>query len=253
MYEVNRTTTPSRHAERASFDEQVIHSILDEALIGHLAFIDGGSPHILPMLFVRSGGSMYVHSSTGAHPARMAAREGTLKVSFEVTLVDALVLARSAFSHSANYRCVVTHGELTLVNEPERKDAVLRALMDKLLPGRGDDARSPTRDELRKTAVMELPLVDVGAKVRTGGPLDDDSDLGLDVWAGIQPIVCQRGTAVPADGLRVGIELPAYLAAGAAGAGGAAGAAGAGGAGGAAGAAGAGGAGTRAGGGSLTV
>jgi len=211
MYESTRTTLPSRHAERAAFDADVVHSILDEALIGHLAFVDRGSPHVLPMLFVRSGASVFVHSSTGAHPARLAARAGSLAVSFEVTLVDALVLARSAFSHSANYRSVVAHGEMTLVAEPARKDTILRALMDKLVPGRSDDARSPTPDELRKTAVMELPLVEVGAKVRTGGPLDSEDDLGLPVWAGIQPIVSHRGAAVPSDDLEAGIALPEYL------------------------------------------
>jgi nitroimidazol reductase NimA-like FMN-containing flavoprotein (pyridoxamine 5'-phosphate oxidase superfamily) len=212
MYEGSRATTPSRHAERASFDAAVVHPILDEALIGHLAFVDRGLPHILPMLFVRSGGSVYLHASTGAHPARIAARKGSLAVTFEVTLVDALVLARSAFSHSANYRCVVAHGTVSLVGEPERKDAILRALMDKLVPGRADDARSPAPEELRKTAVMELPLIEVGAKVRTGGPLDDEQDLVLPVWAGVQPIVTHRGPVVPSGDLSAGIEVPSYLA-----------------------------------------
>jgi nitroimidazol reductase NimA-like FMN-containing flavoprotein (pyridoxamine 5'-phosphate oxidase superfamily) len=214
MYEALKTTTPSRHAERAAFDADVVHGILDEALIGHLAFVADGRPQVLPLLFVRIGGSIYIHGSTGAHPARLVVREGRLEVGFEVTLVDGLVLARSAFSHSANYRSVVAHGELTLVGEVVRKEAVLRALMDKLVPGRADDARSPEEGELRKTAVMELRLAEVGAKVRTGGPLDDERDLGLPVWAGVWPIVTSRGMLEPATNLSAHVPLPSYLAEG---------------------------------------
>jgi nitroimidazol reductase NimA-like FMN-containing flavoprotein (pyridoxamine 5'-phosphate oxidase superfamily) len=211
MYEATQATTPSRHAERATHDEHMIHSILDEALIGHLAFADDGLPQILPLLFVRVGNSVYLHGSTGAHFARMAARRGPLAVSFEATLVDALVLARSAFSHSANYRCVIAHGMASIVQDPAHKEAVLAALMDKLVPGRNSDARAPRPDELRKTALLELPLTEVGAKVRTGGPLDDESDLGLGVWAGLRPIVSHWGTPVPADDLEPTVPLPDYL------------------------------------------
>jgi len=212
MYEASDTTTPSRHKERASWDESVIHSILDEALLGHLAFIDDERPQVLPLLFVRLGESVFLHGSTGAHFARLAARKGSLLVSFEVTLVDALVLARSAFSHSANYRCVVAHGEATLVREVEEKEAALAALMDKLVPGRNAEARPPRPDELRQTALLELPLTDVAAKVRSGGPLDDDEDLGLPVWAGLRPIVAHWGSPIAADGLAAGLAVPGYLA-----------------------------------------
>jgi len=211
MYEPSEATMPSRHKERASVDESTINSILDEALIGHLAFIDDGLPQILPLLFVRMDRSVYLHGSTGARFSRMAARRGPLVVSFEVTLVDALVLARSAFSHSANYRCVIAHGAATVLEDADHKEAALAALMDKLVPGRGSDARSPRPDELRKTAVLELPLTEVGAKVRTGGPLDDESDLGLPIWAGLWPIVSHRGTPVPAEGLEPTVTLPGYL------------------------------------------
>jgi uncharacterized protein len=211
MYEPSEATTPSRHKERASSDESVINSILDEALIGHLAFVDDGLPQILPLLFVRVGHSVYVHGSTGARFSRMAARGGPLAVSFEVTLVDGLVLARSAFSHSANYRCVIAHGPATIVRDDRKKEEVLTALMDKLVPGRESDARGPRPDELKKTAVLELPLTEVGAKVRTGGPLDDESDLGLAVWAGVLPIVCHWGAPVPADNLEPTVVLPGYL------------------------------------------
>jgi nitroimidazol reductase NimA-like FMN-containing flavoprotein (pyridoxamine 5'-phosphate oxidase superfamily) len=211
MYQATTTTTPSRHQERANWDGAVICSILDEAIIGHLAFVDDDRPQVLPLLFVRVDDSVYLHGSTGAHFARRATRNGPLQVSFEVTLIDALVLARSAFSHSANYRCVVAHGEASLVRDEARKDAVLAALMDKLIPGRTAEARSPRPDELRKTALLELPLTDVGAKVRDGGPLDDDSDLDLPVWAGLRPIVAHWGAPIPADGLAQDIAVPGYL------------------------------------------
>jgi nitroimidazol reductase NimA-like FMN-containing flavoprotein (pyridoxamine 5'-phosphate oxidase superfamily) len=211
MYQTSDTTTPSRHKERASWDTQVVESILDEAIIGHLAFVDDGRPQILPLLFVRVGESIYLHSSTGAHFARLAKGGRRLPVSFEVTLIDGLVLARSAFSHSANYRCVVAHGEAVIVPEEARKEAVLAALMDKLVPGRNAEARGPRPDELRKTALLELPLTDVAAKVRSGSPLDDEADLGLVVWAGVRPIVAHWGAPVASDDLADRVEIPAYL------------------------------------------
>jgi hypothetical protein len=217
MYEPSEATMPSRHKERASSDDDVINSILDEAIIGHLAFVDDGLPQILPLLFVRVDGSVYLHGSTGARFARMAARAGQLAVSFEVTLVDGLVLARSAFSHSANYRCVICHGSATIVQDAGLKEAVLLAMMDKLVPGRNTDARGPRPDELRKTAVLELPLTEVGAKVRSGGPLDDEGDLGIPVWAGIRPIVARWGAPIPADNLEATIAVPGYLGDGACG------------------------------------
>ncbi|HXY44306.1 MAG TPA: pyridoxamine 5'-phosphate oxidase family protein [Acidimicrobiales bacterium] len=211
MYEATDTTTPSRHKERASWDEGVVHATLDEAIIGHLAFVDEGRPHVLPLLFVRVGESVFLHGSTGAHFARRCTRGRSLPVSFEVTLFDALVLARSAFSHSANYRSVVAHGEATLVREDAKKEAVLAALMDKLVPGRNAEARPPRPDELRQTALLELPLTDVAAKVRTGGPLDAVEDVDLPVWAGLRPLVTHWGSPIAADGLSSALKVPSYL------------------------------------------
>lgn len=205
------TTTPSRHKERANFDEDVVHAVLDEALVGHLAFVDRGRPQILPLLFVRVGKAVFLHGSTGAHFARLTKGGRCLPVSFEVTLVDGLVLARSAFSHSANYRSVIAHGDACLVTEEDRKRVILDALMDKLVPGRLADVRAPRSDELRQTGVLELPLTEVAAKIRTGDPLDDETDLNLAVWAGTRPIVTSWGAAVSSGDLAPGIALPAYL------------------------------------------
>jgi nitroimidazol reductase NimA-like FMN-containing flavoprotein (pyridoxamine 5'-phosphate oxidase superfamily) len=212
LYEKQETTTPSRHPERVCYDEAVVHAVLDEALLAHVGFVVKERPQVLPLLFVRVGQTVYLHSSTGARPARMAARQGGIELCIEVTLVDALVLARSAFNHSANYRSVVAHGRAALVDSATEKDAVLVALMDKLVPGRSADARLPDETELRQTAVLALPLDEVGAKIRTGDPSDDEEDMGLSVWAGLRPIVTSWGAAQPSADLSPGIALPGYLA-----------------------------------------
>jgi len=211
LYERQETTTPSRHPERATYDEDVVHAVLDEALLAHVGFVAKERPQVLPLLFVRVGSTVYLHSSTGARPARMAARRGGIELCVEVTIVDALVLARSAFNHSANYRSVVAHGRATLVGSPTEKDAVLVALMDKLVPGRSTDARLPDENELRQTAVLALPLDEVGAKIRAGDPSDDEDDLGLPVWAGLWPIVTSWAPPQPSADLRPGISMPDYL------------------------------------------
>ena len=214
-YTQSPRTTPSRHSERAAYDESTVHGVLDAAFLGHLAYVCDGRPRILPMLFVRVGHSVFLHSSTGAHPARLIARTGALPAAFEATIVDGLVLARSAFSHSANYRSVIAHGELTLVSGPGRKDEVLRALLDKLVPGRASEARPPDEGELRQTAVLELELSDVGAKVRTGDPIDHEQDLDFPCWAGVLPIERHFGSPQPSTGSASAADerLPAYLAA----------------------------------------
>jgi nitroimidazol reductase NimA-like FMN-containing flavoprotein (pyridoxamine 5'-phosphate oxidase superfamily) len=211
MYTPTPATTPSRLADRARYDAETVHAILDEALICHAAFVAEDRPQVLPMLFVRVDTTLYLHASTGARLARAVARRGGVDVAVETTILDALVLARSAFHHSANYRAVVAHGTATLERDPDRKEEVLEALMEKLVPGRTTGVRSPTEDELRKTALMALPLVQVSAKVRTGPPADDPEDLALGHWAGLWPIREVRGTPVASPDLTPGIELPLHL------------------------------------------
>jgi nitroimidazol reductase NimA-like FMN-containing flavoprotein (pyridoxamine 5'-phosphate oxidase superfamily) len=211
MYGPSEATTPSRHAERASYDAASVHEILDEALVCHVGFVAHDRPQVLPMLFVRVGTSVYLHSSTGAHMARIAARQGGVDVAVEVSIVDALVLARSAFNHSMNYRSVVAHGRAALVGADADKERILAALMDKLAPGRNPSVRAPTEAELRQTAVLALPLVEVSAKIRTGPPQDEPEDLSHEVWAGLWPVREVRGTPVPAPDMTHHIALPAYL------------------------------------------
>lgn len=211
MYTPTPATTPSRLADRARYDEETVHAILDEALICHVAFVADDRPQVLPLLFVRVDSTLYLHASTGARLARAVVRRGGVDVAVETTIVDALVLARSAFHHSANYRAVVAHGKATLERDPNRKEEVLEALMEKLAPGRTADVRSPNEAELRQTALMVVPLIEVSAKVRTGPPADDPEDLALGHWAGVWPIREVRGTPVPSPDLTPSIELPAHL------------------------------------------
>ncbi|QES16322.1 hypothetical protein DEJ45_30710 [Streptomyces venezuelae] len=209
-------TVPTRSRNRASYDKALVHSILDEAYVCHLGFVRDGAPVVLPTLFARVGDSLYVHGSTGSRPLR-AAGDGVaapgLPVCLTVTHVDGLVLARSAFHHSLNYRSVVVLGTAHQVTDPEELRIALDALVDHVVPGRSADSRPANAKELAATAVIRLDLDEVSAKVRTGGPNDDAEDLGLPHWSGVVPVRGGYGTPVPADDLDPAIALPAYLTA----------------------------------------
>lgn len=210
-YERTEHNQPSRHGERARYDAETVHAVLDEGLIAHVAFVADERAQVLPMLYVRIGEAVYVHGSTGSQLARMAARRGPVAVALEVTLVDEFVLAKATFSHSANYRSVVAHGPARLVEDATRKSEILAFLVEHLVPGRGADARPPSTTELRQTAVLELALDDVGAKVRSGDPIDAPEDASIECWTGLRPLLSTWGTPRPAAGLPAAVELPAYL------------------------------------------
>ncbi|MGW2516269.1 pyridoxamine 5'-phosphate oxidase family protein [Streptomyces sp. NPDC001617] len=206
-------TVPTRSADRASYDKELVHSILDEGFVCHLGFMRDGAPVVLPTLYGRVGDRLYVHGSTGSRPLRMTGQADLgLAVCLTVTHVDALVLARSAFHHSINYRSVVVHGVAHDVTDPEEKRAALDALVDHVVPGRAADSRPANKKELAATAVIRLDLNEVSAKLRTGGVNDDPEDLSLPHWAGVVPL--RKGYEVPvADAdLAPGIEVPGYLA-----------------------------------------
>ncbi|MFF5765966.1 pyridoxamine 5'-phosphate oxidase family protein [Streptomyces tanashiensis] len=209
-------TVPTRSRQRASYDKELVHSILDEAYVCHLGFVRDGAPVVLPTLFGRVGERLYVHGSTGSRPLR-AAGDGTsapgLPVCLTVTHVDGLVLARSAFHHSLNYRSVVVHGTAHQVTDPEELRTALDALVDHVVPGRSADSRPGNAKELAATAVIRLDLDEASAKVRTGGPNDDPEDLALPYWSGVIPVQGGYGTPVPADDLDPSVALPGYLAA----------------------------------------
>ncbi|WP_371651007.1 MULTISPECIES: pyridoxamine 5'-phosphate oxidase family protein [unclassified Streptomyces] len=213
-YEPTERTVPTRSRERASYDRELVHGILDEGYVCHLGFVRDGAPVVLPTLYGRIGERLYVHGSTGSRPLRMAGKaDPGLAVCLTVTHVDGLVLARSAFHHSINYRSVVVHGIAYEVTDPEERRGALDAMVDQVVPGRSYDSRQANAKELAATAVIRLDLNEVSAKVRTGGPNDEPEDSTLPHWTGVLPVVRGYGTPVPADDLDPSVRLPEYLAA----------------------------------------
>jgi hypothetical protein len=206
-------TVPTRSPDRASYDRELVHSILDEGYVCHLGFVRDGAPVVLPTLYGRVGERLYVHGSTGSRPLRMTGQaDPGLPVCLTVTHVDALILARSAFHHSINYRSVVVHGLAYDVTDPEEKRLALDALVDHVVPGRAADSRPANKKELAATAVIRLDLDEVSAKLRTGGVNDEPEDLTLPHWAGVVPLRKGYGTPVADGHLNPGTEVPDYLA-----------------------------------------
>ena len=213
-YPATDRTVPTRAAHKASYDRELVHSILDEGYVCHLGFVRDGAPVVLPTLYGRVGEILYVHGSTGSRPLRMAGQaDPGLPVCLTVTHVDGLVLARSAFHHSVNYRSVVVHGLAYDVTDPAEKRAALDALVDHVVPGRAADSRPANKKELAATAVLRLDLNEVSAKTRTGGVNEEPEDLALPHWAGVVPLRKGYDTPVPEADLAPGTALPAYLAA----------------------------------------
>ena len=206
-YQPTGRTTLRRLPERAHYDRETVHSILDEGFICHVGFVVDGQPYSLPTGYARIGETLYLHGSTGS---RLGLRPG-MDVCVTVTLLDGIVLARSAFHHSFQYRSVMVLGRTRLVTDSGEKDAALTALVEHFMPGRSADARPGSGRELAATAVLALPLEEVSAKVRTGDPKDDDEDYGLPVWAGILPLVLTPGEPVPDSRLDPTIAMPSYV------------------------------------------
>jgi uncharacterized protein len=205
------TRTKIRRAPaRAVYDRDAIDAILDEALIAHLGFVDDGQPYVIPTLQARIGDTVYIHGSSASRAIRTLG--AGIPACLTVTLVDGLVLARSAFHHSINYRSVVVLGTCTAVEGPEQREVALRAFTERLVPGRWDEVRPPTAKELKGTRVLAMALDECSAKVRTGPPVDDDEDYELPVWAGVIPLqtVAQEPVADPR--LSDGIEPSAVVA-----------------------------------------
>ncbi|MET9595992.1 pyridoxamine 5'-phosphate oxidase family protein [Streptomyces sp. NPDC006516] len=213
-YTPTERTVPTRSKARASYDKETVHSILDEAYLCHLGFIRDGAPVVLPTLFGRVGESLYVHGSTGSRPLRATgAGDPGLAVCLTVTHVDGLVLARSAFHHSMNYRSVVVHGTARTVTDPEERRIALDAIVDQVVAGRSKDSRPADEKELAATAVIRLDLDEVSAKIRTGGPNDAPEDLALPYWAGVVPLAPGYAAPVPSDDLDPAVQVPDYLSA----------------------------------------
>jgi nitroimidazol reductase NimA-like FMN-containing flavoprotein (pyridoxamine 5'-phosphate oxidase superfamily) len=209
-YHPTPRTTPTRYRERARYDRATVHLILDEALICHLGYVNDGRPVVLPTTHARLDDVLYLHGSSGSGPM-LAARLSEMPVCVTVTLIDGLVLARSAMHHSLNYRSVVAVGTARIVDNLDEKSRALHALLDHIRPGRAADCRPPNARELAATAVLALDLVEVSAKVRDGGVADDADDLALPHWAGVVPLRLAAGTPEPASDLDPATQLPSYL------------------------------------------
>jgi nitroimidazol reductase NimA-like FMN-containing flavoprotein (pyridoxamine 5'-phosphate oxidase superfamily) len=207
-FSVTQRTTLKRLPDRARYERQTVYKILDEGLVCHVGFAIDARPYVIPTSYWRIEDSLYIHGSAASRMLRTL--EGGIDVCVTVTLLDGLVLARSAFHHSVNYRSVVAFGTATVVTDAQEKLAALEAFSEHVIPGRWQDVRQPTESELKATLVLRLPLEEVSAKVRTGPPKDDEEDYSLTVWAGEVPLQVAAGEPVSDPKLPAWIEPPAY-------------------------------------------
>ena len=199
-------TRVRRQPTRGRYDTESVHAVLDAALFAHVAFVDGDQPYCIPMLHARAGDEVYVHGSSASRALRVLA--GGVPACLTVTVLDGLVLARSVFEHSANYRAAVALGSFRRVEGADERLAALEAFTEKLVPGRWKEVRGPNEKELKATAILALPLDEASVKERTGPPSDGDSpDAELDVWAGVLPLRTVFGEPEPAPELPPDAEL----------------------------------------------
>jgi uncharacterized protein len=208
LFPITDRTRVVREANRAVYERNAIYKILDEGFVCHVGFAAEGQPFVIPTMFARVGDNLYFHGSAAS---RMLRGLGSgLPVCITVTLTDGLVLARSVFNHSMNYRSVVALGQAVLIDDAGAKLRALQAFTEKLLPCRWNDARQPNEKELKATSILKLPLTEVSAKVRTGGVEDDAEDYALSVWAGIIPLRLVADAPIRDDHCDVAIPTPAY-------------------------------------------
>ena len=198
--------TVKRHADRAAYDREVIDAIVDEALYCHVAVIVEGSPRVVPTIHARVGDTLFIHGSNASRTLR-ALKEGA-EACVAVTLVDGLVIARSGFNHSMNYRSVMVYGTLREVTDPAEKLDAQTALVEHVVPSRSAEVRMPNDKELRQTTIMALDLTEASAKVRSGPPMDEEGDYAAEVWAGELPMRMVTEAPVPDPRLPDGIDVP---------------------------------------------
>ena len=202
-------TTLKRLPKRGSHDREVINAILDEGFICHVGFAIEGRPFVIPTGYARLKDQLLIHGSQASRMLRTLS-EG-IEVCVTVTLLDGLVLARSAFHHSMNYRSVVIFGRATLVEDRAEKSLALFALSEHMIPNRWRDVREPTESELRQTTVLSVPIDEASAKIRTGPPLDDEEDYGMEVWSGVVPLRMIAGQPIADPRLLPDIDAPDYV------------------------------------------
>ena len=203
-------TSITRLPKRGVYDKDVVYAILDEAMFCTVAFARGGEPFQIPTGFCRIGDKLYIHGSVGSSYMRALAENRTT-VCISATLIDGLVLARSAFHHSVNYRSVVVFGVAQEVKDQQEQYRALEVFTNKMQPGRWDDVRKPSSGEWKATLVLSIPIHEASAKVRTGPPKDDEEDYASDIWAGVVPLRMQRQPVVPDPLLKAGVDIPQYL------------------------------------------
>jgi nitroimidazol reductase NimA-like FMN-containing flavoprotein (pyridoxamine 5'-phosphate oxidase superfamily) len=201
-------TTVKRLPKRGVYDRETVYAILDEGLVCHVGFEFEGQPFVIPTGYCRIGDVLYIHGSAASRMLKTLS--AGVPVCVSVTLLDGLVLARSAFHHSMNYRSAVVLGNARMVTDAAEKSAALTAIVDHIVPGRNAEARAPNANELAATSVLALPIEEASAKVRTGPPLDDAEDMSLPVWAGVLPLRMEPKTPVADPTLAPGIAVPAY-------------------------------------------
>jgi uncharacterized protein len=202
-------TKLKRLPKRGHFDRETVYGILDEGFICHVGFAPEGQPVVIPTGYARAGDNLYIHGSQASRMLRTLS--GGVDACVTVTLIDGLVLARSAFHHSMNYRSVVIFGRATPVEEREDKLAALLALSEHIVRGRWADVREPTEQELRQTTVLSMPILEASAKVRTGPPLDDEEDYAMPIWAGVLPLRLETGRPIKDPRLPEAIQIPEYV------------------------------------------
>ena len=198
-----------READRAVYDREAVYRILDEGFLCHVGFVADGQPFVIPTSYGRKDDGLYIHGSVASRMLRQL-KDG-VSVCITVTLLDGLVLARSIFNHSMNYRSVVVLGKATLVEDPEEKIEALHALSEHILPGRWADARQPNERELKATSILCVPIAEFSAKVRTGPPIDDEDDYSFPTWAGVVPLAMTAGTPIKDPRLDATPEVPPYI------------------------------------------
>src|SRR5881392_324250 len=197
-----------RESDRGVYDREALNRILDEGFLCHVGFAVDGQPFVIPTSYGRKDANLYIHGSAASRMLRQM--KESVPVCVTVTLLDGLVLARSVFNHSMNYRSVVILGKAMLVDDPEEKLAALRILSEHIIPGRWDDARQPNERELKATSVLRLPIEEFSAKVRTGPPIDDEEDYSFPTWAGVIPLEIAAGEPISESRLKAGRAAPEY-------------------------------------------
>jgi uncharacterized protein len=207
-YEVS-SLNKVRRSDRAAYDRAAIHALLDEAFVAHVGFIDAGRPIVLPMVYGRLGDLLYIHGAKAARFAKALAQ--AVPVCLTITLMDGLVVARSAFHMSVNYRSAILHGHATLVADPEEAQRALAAITDHMVPGRWAEARPVLEKELKATSVLRVEVEAASMKQRQGDPIDDEEDYDLPIWGGIVPV--RITSAGPKNDGRVppGVAVPASV------------------------------------------